>query len=73
MSVLPPSDARMRRLLVIRSGAVGDFIVTLPVLGALRQTFPQARIDVLGHPRRALLACHARYANRLVDLDSGGW
>lgn len=73
MSALPPSDVRMRRLLVIRGGAVGDLIVTLPVFGALRQAFPQACIDVLGHPRRAVLARHTRYASRLVDLDSGAW
>jgi ADP-heptose:LPS heptosyltransferase len=58
------------RLLIMRGGAVGDFIVTLPVIGALRQTFPQAWIEVLGHPGRIILADHPRYADRVTDLES---
>ena len=60
----------INRLLIVRGGAVGDFIVTLPVIGALRQTFPQAWIEVLGHPSRMLLADHPRYADRVTDLES---
>ena len=73
MSDLTLSDVSVRRLLVIRGGAVGDLIVTLPVFGALRQAFPQAWIEVLGHPQRAVLAHHARYANHVVDLEIGSW
>ncbi len=58
------------RLLVIRGGAVGDFVVTLPVIGALRQAFPQAWIEILGHPSRVRLAHHPRYADRVMDLES---
>ena len=60
----------INRLLVIRGGAVGDFIVTLPVLRALRLTFPQAWIEVLGHPSRICLADHPRYASRVTDIES---
>jgi len=52
---------------------VGDLIVTLPVLGALRQAFPQAGLDVLGHSSRAILARHPSYADCVRDLDAGGW
>ncbi len=48
---------------------MGDFIVTLPVMGALRQTVPKAWIEVLGHPSRILLADHPRYADRVTDLE----
>jgi heptosyltransferase-3 len=58
------------RLLIMRGGAVGDFIVTLPVIGTLRQSFPQAWIEVLGHPDRILLADHPRYADRVRDVES---
>jgi heptosyltransferase III len=44
------------KLLVIRGGAIGDFILTLPVLAALRQHFPAARLEVLGYPHIAQLA-----------------
>ena len=60
----------INRLLIMRGGAVGDFIVTLPVFGALRQTFPHAWIEALGHPSRICLAAHPRYADCVTDLES---
>ena len=36
------------RILIIRGGAIGDFVLTLPVLQALRDNFPEAKVDVLG-------------------------
>ena len=53
----------MQRVLVIRGGAIGDFILTLPALGVLRQALPHAFIEVLSHPHRAVLAQHAAYAD----------
>lgn len=54
---------RQGRILVIRGGAIGDFILTLPVFAALRRAFPSAHITVLGYPWIAGLAL----AGRLVD------
>lgn len=59
----------MQRILIIRGGAVGDLIVTLPALGALRQAFPHATIELLGNPSRAILAQHPRYVDRVIDLE----
>jgi heptosyltransferase III len=59
----------MQRMLVIRGGAVGDLIVTLPALGTLRQAFPHATIELLGNPSRAILAQHPRYVDRVIDLE----
>jgi heptosyltransferase III len=59
----------MQRILVIRGGAVGDMIVTLPALGALRQAFPRATIELLGNPSRAILARHSRYIDHITDLE----
>ncbi len=53
----------MRRVLVIRGGAIGDVILTLPAVGALRLAFPSARIDVMGDAKRACLARHPTYAD----------
>jgi ADP-heptose:LPS heptosyltransferase len=41
-----------RRILVIRAGALGDCLLMWPALAALRERFPQARIDVMGYPLR---------------------
>jgi heptosyltransferase-3 len=46
----------MRRILVLRGGALGDFIVTLPALALLRQRWPAARIELAGNARAAALA-----------------
>lgn len=44
------------RILVMRGGAVGDFVLTLPVFRALRTRFPNAGIEILGYPHIAQLA-----------------
>jgi heptosyltransferase-2 len=46
----------MRRILVLRGGALGDFIVTLPALSALRARWPAARIELAGNATAAELA-----------------
>ena len=51
------------KILVIRGGAIGDFILTLPVLTALREQFPNAGLELLGYPHVAALA----EAGGLVD------
>jgi ADP-heptose:LPS heptosyltransferase len=38
---------QVRRLVVLRANAVGDFVVALPALAALRQAYPRARITLL--------------------------
>jgi heptosyltransferase-3 len=44
------------KILVIRGGAIGDFILTLPAIAALRSTFPETHLEVLGYPVVAELA-----------------
>ena len=51
------------RILVIRGGAIGDFILTLPAIAALRQQFPEAYLEVLGYPH----IVHLAKAGGLVD------
>jgi heptosyltransferase-2 len=44
------------RILVVRGGAIGDFVLTLPVFRALRNQFPDVHLEVLGYPHIAQLA-----------------
>jgi len=44
------------RILVIRGGAIGDFVLTLPAIAALRRQFPEAHLEVLGYPHITQLA-----------------
>ena len=57
------------RFLILRGGAIGDFIVTLPVLQALRAQWPAARIEIWGYPHIADLAVAAGMAESVVSLD----
>lgn len=58
------------KILVIRGGAVGDFILTLPVLAALRAQLPAARLEVLGYKRVAELAVAGGLADAVRSIES---
>lgn len=54
----PPQRPRLkpqelRRVLLIRHDRLGDYIITTPIVEAIRQRAPQAEIDVLGSPVNA--------------------
>ena len=58
------------RILVIRGGAIGDFILTLPALRALREAFPQAKVEVLGYLKIADLARFAGLADGAKAIEA---
>ena len=60
---------RPARFLVLRGGAIGDFIVTLPVLQAVRNRWPDSYIEVVGYPRVARLSLWGGLANKVDSLD----
>lgn len=63
----------MEKILVLRGGALGDFIVTLPALAALRRHWPSARIELAGNPTAAALA-HARgLVDAVHSQHEGRW
>ncbi len=57
------------RVLVIRGGAIGDFILTLPVLRLLRDMIADSHIEVLGYPAIAELARTAGLADSIRSLE----
>jgi lipopolysaccharide heptosyltransferase I len=67
----------VRRLLIVRLGALGDVVHAIPVAAALRRAFPQARIDwLVSAKHRAMLDLVPVIDRRLVINDradaSGG-
>ena len=58
------------KILVIRGGAIGDFILTLPAIAALRQQFPQAHLEILGYPHIAQLAQIGGLVNRVQSIEA---
>ena len=59
----------MDRILVIRGGAIGDFILTLPALKALRESMPHAHIEILGYKHIAALAENRFYAQAVRSIE----
>src|SRR6266446_209812 len=58
------------KILVIRGGAIGDFILTLPAIAALRGQFPEAHLEVLGYPHIVQLALAAGLVDRVQAIES---
>lgn len=57
------------RVLVIRGGAIGDFILTLPAIRLLRETIADCHLEVIGYPSIAELARSAGFADSIRSLD----
>src|SRR5256714_10064913 len=64
-------NKRMERILMIRGGAIGDFILTLPALKALRDSRPEAHIEILGYTHIAVLAENRFYAQAVRSIEYG--
>ena len=65
------------RILAIRGGAIGDFILTLPALRLLREAFPHCHLEILGYRHIAALALHGgpvagtTYADATRSIEYG--
>jgi heptosyltransferase-2 len=59
------------KILVIRGGAIGDFILTLPVLAALRTAFPAVQREVLGYAHIARLAETGGLVDGVRSIEAG--
>ena len=61
------------RILIVKIGAVGDVVCTMPMLGGLKSVFPAAHITwVVGNSCAELLRGHAALS-RLVEVDDAGF
>ena len=63
---------RPARILVLRGGALGDFVVTLPALQALRARWPDGRLELIGYPTVARLALRGGLVDAVHSLDQAG-
>ncbi|HET7640339.1 MAG TPA: glycosyltransferase family 9 protein, partial [Ktedonobacteraceae bacterium] len=57
------------RILVIKMAGIGDLLLATPALRALRETYPQARIDLLVTPASAGLLDGWEILNHVIVLD----
>lgn len=58
------------KILVIRGGAIGDFVLTLPVLSALRRQFPETHLEVLGYPHIANLSLAGGLVDQVRSIEA---
>ena len=63
----PRRSTRASGILVMRGGAIGDFILTLPALAAIRQKWPDSHLDLAAAPSLGQLAL----TSGLVDKEKG--
>ncbi len=61
----------MGKVLVIRGGAIGDFILTLPTIALLRDGLPGARVEVLGYRPVIDLAVAGGHADAVRSIEHG--
>lgn len=57
------------RILVIRGGAIGDFVLTLPAIRLLRENIAGCHLEVLGYPGIVDLAVTAGLADATRSLE----
>ena len=63
----------MKSILVLRGGALGDFIVTLPALALLREQWPQAEITLVGNATAAALARTRGLVDKVYSQNEARW
>ncbi len=71
----PPDSkkaAEVQSILVLHQGALGDFIVALPTLEALRKAFPGTKSVIMGYPRILELGHERFYADNVFSVDQKG-
>lgn len=59
------------RILVIRGGAIGDFLLTLPAIRLLRENFPAAHLEILGYRHIIAVADGRFYADATRSIEYG--
>jgi heptosyltransferase III len=63
---------RKGKILIIRGGAIGDLVLTLPAIAALRRQFPAAQLEVLGYPHITQLALAGGLVDRIQPIEARG-
>jgi heptosyltransferase-3 len=66
-------SSRSAGTLVLRGGAIGDFVVTLPLLEALRRAFPEERLELIANLSPASLALASGLADAVHSIESAGF
>jgi heptosyltransferase-3 len=65
-----PSSSSKPRILVIRGGAIGDFILTIPAIKLIREQLPVTpHLEILGYPAITQVAKDAGLADSIRSIE----
>ncbi len=70
---LTPQSFHPRRILVLRLDLIGDLVLSLTVVRALKRTYPQAEIDLLAIPSSARIALNDPNLSEIITYDPNIW
>src|SRR5437879_9014362 len=70
---LTPATFHPRRILVIRLDLIGDLVLSLTVVRALKRTYPEAEIDLLALPASARVASYDPNLSEIITYDPNIW
>ncbi len=62
-----------QRILVIRLDLIGDLVLSLTVVRALKRTYPDAEIDLLATSASAKVALHDPHLSEIITYDPNIW
>jgi len=65
-------EVALQKILLIRPGGIGDAVLLVPVLVALREKHPNATIDVLAEKRNAAIFSMCTSVDNVMLYDQGG-
>lgn len=70
---LTPATFHPRHILVIRLDLIGDLVLSLTVVRALKRTYPEAEIDLLALPASAKVASYDPNLSEIITYDPNIW
>src|SRR5947209_16807813 len=70
---LTPATFHPTRILVIRLDLIGDLVLSLTVVSALKRTYPEAEIDLLAIPASAKVAIYDPNLSEIITYDPNIW
>ena len=68
-----PSSKIARRILLVRTSAIGDIVFASPLVAALRRAYPDAFIAWLAQPECRSLLEHHPGLDEVIDWPKGEW
>jgi len=70
---LTPQQFHPRRILVLRLDLIGDLVMSLTVIRALKRTYPAAAIDLLAMPSSAQIVLSDPALSEVITYDPNIW